>query len=338
MTTTARPLHDEQLPDRTLSVAPMMEWTDTHCRAFHRVLAPGAWLYSEMVTEAAIRHGKRDRLLAFDASEHPVALQLGGSDPAGLAEAARIGAGYGYDEINLNCGCPSERVQAGRFGACLMNEPQLVAECVAAMRAAVDVPVTVKTRIGVDGSEGFAFVSRFVETVAAAGCGLFVIHARKAWLKGLSPKENREVPPLDYPMVHRLKQAFPHLAIIINGGVASLDEVAAQLGHVDGVMIGREAYQSPWFLAELTRASGSEAPVSRAAAVEAYRPYMARQLEHGVPLRAMTRHMLGLFNGQPGGRAWRRCLSEQAGRPGAGLDVLDEALAMLRTDRLAKAA
>ena len=316
----------------------MMEWTDRHCRAFHRVLAPHAWLYTEMVTEAAVRRGKRDRLLAFDSSEHPVVLQLGGSDPAGLAEAAAIGAAYGYDEINLNCGCPSERVQAGRFGACLMNEPRLVAECVAAMRAAVNLPVTVKTRIGVDNAEGFEFVANFVETVGAAGCHTFVIHARKAWLKGLSPKENREVPPLDYPLVHRLKQAFPQFAIIINGGIASAVEVASQLAQVDGVMIGREAYQSPWFLAEMACLLGGEAPASRVEAIERYRPYISAQLEAGVPLRAVTRHMLGLFNGQPGGRLWRRHLSEQAGRPEAGLDVLDEALAYVQAVRLPQAA
>ena len=321
-----------------LSVAPMMDWTDRHCRAFHRILASEAVLYTEMVTAAAVRHGQRDRLLAFDPSEHPVVLQLGGSDPALLAEAARVGQDYGYDAINFNCGCPSDRVQAGRFGACLMAEPALVAECVAAMKATVTIPVTVKTRIGIDKSEGYAFVADFVGRVAEAGCDTFIVHARKAWLKGLSPKENREVPPLDYGVVHRLKRDFPQLAIHINGGVTTLEGIVEQLSHVDGVMIGREAYHSPMFLAEATAMLAGREPISRLAVVEAYRPYMAAQLAQGVKLRAMTRHMIGLFNNMPGGKQWRRYLSENVSHPGAGLSVLDEALSFVTEKTLGQAA
>ena len=299
--------------DRRLCIAPMMDWSDRHCRYFHRLLTPAALLYTEMVHSGAILHGDRARHLAFDESEHPVALQLGGSEPAELSRAAAIGAHFGYDEINLNCGCPSERVQRGRFGACLMTEPEHVAACVAAMIAAVPpaVPVTVKCRIGVDESEELPFLARFVAAVAAAGCRTFVVHARKAWLKGLSPKQNREVPPLRYEVVHGLKRAFPELEIVLNGGLRTPAAARAQLAHVDGVMIGREAYENPWsltaFQAEITGAPGKTAP--RAEIVEAMARYVERQARAGVPDRAVTRHMLGLFNGLPGARAWRRRLT-----------------------------
>ena len=321
-----------------LSVAPMMDWTDRHCRSFHRILAPHAVLYSEMVTAAAIRFGKRDRLLAFDAGEHPVVLQLGGSDPEMLAEAALVGQHYGYDEINLNCGCPSDRVQAGRFGACLMAEPQLVAECVMAMREAVAIPVTVKTRIGIDAQEGYEFVAAFVETVRKAGCETFIIHARKAWLSGLSPRENREVPPLDYSVPYRLKRDFPGLTIIVNGGITTLDGMNGHRPHVDGVMIGREAYQNPSFLADADAMLHSGAAISRLDAILAYRPYVAARLAEGEKLHAMTRHLLGLFNNQRGGRAWRRFISENATRDGAGLSVLDEAIGLVTSTSLEQAA
>jgi tRNA-dihydrouridine synthase A len=312
-----------------LSVAPMMDWTDRHCRSFHRLLAPHAVLYTEMVTAAAIKHGDRERLLRFSPAEHPVVLQLGGSDPALLAEAAAAGAAFGYDEINLNCGCPSDRVQAGRFGACLMAEPALVADCVAAMAEAQPRPVTVKTRIGIDDSNGYEFLSRFIETVAAAGCAHFIIHARKAWLKGLSPKENREVPPLDYEMAYRLKRDFPHLMLSVNGGIQSLTAIDAHLGQIDSVMIGREAYQNPWFLAEVEQHLFDTPHASRTEIIQAYLPYVEAQLARGVPLQAITKHMLGLFNGQRGGRLWRRYLSENTHRAGAGIAVLEAALGLI---------
>jgi tRNA-dihydrouridine synthase A len=313
---------------RKLSVAPMMDWTDRHERAFLRVISRRTLLYTEMVTTGAILHGDRDRLLGFDVGEHPLALQLGGSEPADLAACAREGAGRGYDEINLNLGCPSDRVQRGRFGACLMHEPELVADCVAAMIAAVDIPVTVKTRIGVDEQDSYAALQAFVAKIAAAGCRSFTIHARKAWLSGLSPKENREVPPLRYDVVYDLKRDFPDLEIVLNGGVQSLEEAAAHLARVDGVMIGRAAYQSPYVLAEADRLifGESAAPKSREEIVADFLPYVARQRGAGVPLNSMTRHMLGLFNGLPGARAWRRCLAEEAHKPGAGPEVIEAAL------------
>ncbi len=316
---------------RRFSVAPMMDWTDRHCRAFHRVLTRRGLLYTEMLTAAAVVHGDTKRLLGFDACEHPVALQLGGSEPHQLAEAARIGADLGYDEINLNCGCPSERVQSGRFGACLMGEPQTVAECVAAMRAAVTIPVTVKCRIGIDDKDSEADFRAFVDTVAAAGCSTFIVHARKAWLSGLSPKENREIPPLDHTRVHRLKQARPDLEIIVNGGIASVEAAEGHLARVDGVMLGRAAYQTPWLLADADRRLfGGVNPVSsRGEAVAAFMPYIEERLAEGVFLSRLTRHMLGLYHGQPGGRLWRRHLSENAHRPGAGRAVVDEALALV---------
>lgn len=313
-----------------LSVAPMMDWTDTHCRSFHRVLSPGVLLYTEMVHAQAVIHGDRARLLGFDASEHPVALQLGGSDPASLAEASRIGADWGYDEINLNVGCPSDRVQAGRFGACLMKEPPLVAECIAAMQAAVRVPVTVKCRLGVDEVEDYDVFLAFIDAVAATGCRRFVVHARKAWLQGLSPKENREIPPLRYDWVHRLKRERPDLVISINGGLRELEEVRAQLAHVDGVMIGRAAYHEPYRLHEFAVALEGEPPRTREALLRAWFPYVESQLARGVALKHLTRHILGLFHAQPGGRAFRQVLSEGAPKAGAGLDLLERALAATR--------
>jgi tRNA-dihydrouridine synthase A len=306
----------------------MMDWTDRHCRVLHRMLTRRAVLYTEMLTTGAILHGDRERLLAFDPAEHPVALQLGGSEPGDLAEAARIGEAFGYDEVNLNVGCPSDRVQSGRFGACLMQEPALVAECMAAIGAAVKVPATVKCRIGVDEQDPQESLFALVDACAAGGVGHFVVHARKAHLKGLSPKENRDVPPLDYPLVWRLKRERPDLTIVINGGVASLDEAELHLAHVDGVMLGRAAYHTPGLLGEADRRLFGEAEdVSAAEAVERYRPYIAAQLAAGTHLAAMTRHMLGLFHGSPGARTWRRILTVESVKAGAGLEVVDEALA-----------
>lgn len=306
----------------------MMDWTDRHCRVLHRTLSARALLYTEMLTTGAILHGDRARLLAYDQVEHPVALQLGGSEPADLAAAARIGEAEGYDEINLNVGCPSDRVQSGRFGACLMREPELVAECMAAIGAAVKVPATVKCRIGVDEQDPEESLFRLVDLCAQAGVTSFVVHARKAWLKGLSPKENRDVPPLDYPLVYRLKRERPDLTIVINGGVPDLDETLVHLEHVDGVMLGRAAYHTPAILGEVdARVFGAGEVVDCFEAVERYRGYMADQLAAGVHLAAMTRHMLGLFHGLPGARAWRRVLTVGGVKAGAGLEVLDAALA-----------
>lgn len=314
-----------------LSVAPMMDWTDRHCRFFHRQMTRRAMLYTEMVTSPAIVHGPRPRLLDYDAAEHPIALQLGGSDPRELAQATMITRDWGYDEVNLNCGCPSDRVQSGAFGAVLMLTPDLVARCVAAMQAETGVPVTVKCRIGVDDQEPAEILPRFIEAVAEAGVRHFVIHARKAWLQGLSPKENREIPPLDYPLVLEMKRRFPELMICLNGGVQTLAEARALLDQgLDGVMIGRAAYHDPG--ATLIGADalwGDGFAPDRHSVVEAMRPYIAAHLEAGGRLHQITRHMLGLFHGQPGARSWRRVLSEGANRPGAGLDLLDEALAAL---------
>ncbi|MBN8261695.1 MAG: tRNA dihydrouridine(20/20a) synthase DusA [Xanthomonadales bacterium] len=315
-----------------LSVAPMMDWTDPHCRAFHRVLTPHARLYSEMVHANAVLHGDRARLLAMDPSEHPVALQLGGSEPALLAAAARIGVEAGFDEVNLNCGCPSDRVQAGRFGACLMREPALVAESVAAMIAAVPgVPVTVKCRLGVDDDHEWERFLRFVDAIAAAGCVTFVVHARNAWLQGLSPKENREVPPLRYDWAYRLKRARPGLQVVVNGGIADAAEATAHLAHVDGAMLGRAAYHTPYLLHALDVAWFGGALQPRAALLRAYRPYVEAQLARGVFLKHITRHVLGLFAGEPGGRAFRQVLSEGAHKPGADWSLVERALAL--TDR-----
>ncbi len=310
------------------SVAPMMDWTDRHCRFFHRIMTRRARLYTEMVTTGAILFGPRDRLLAFDAAEHPVALQLGGSDPADLAASARIGADYGYDEINLNVGCPSDRVQNGRFGACLMREPALVGDCVAAMKAVVALPVTVKCRIGVDDQEPREALFGMAEAVKAAGADALIVHARKAWLQGLSPKQNRDVPPLDYVLVHALKRDHPDWPISLNGGVQSIEQGHAELLHVDGVMLGRVAYHSPDILLRVdAELFGQAPPVDDAfQAVERFMPYMAAQLEQGVRLHDMTRHLLGLFAGLPGARAWRRHLATEAPRPGAGLAVVEGAL------------
>lgn len=306
----------------------MMDWTDRHCRMLHRQLTGRALLYTEMLTTGAILHGDRARLLAFDPAEHPVALQLGGSDPADLAAAARIGAAEGYDEINLNVGCPSDRVQSGRFGACLMREPELVAECMAAIAAAVNLPATVKCRIGVDDQDPDDSLFRLVDLCAQAGVRRFVVHARKALLQGLSPKENRDVPPLNYPLVYRLKAERPDLTIVINGGVGSLEEAEAHLGHVDGVMLGRAAYHTPGLLGEVdARLFGDGEVVTPADAVERYKPYIARELAKGTHLAAMTRHMLGFFHGEPGARSWRRILTVESVKPGAGLEVIDAALA-----------
>ena len=311
----------------------MMDWTDSHCRVLHRSLTRRALLYTEMVTVAAILHGDRKRLLGFEACEHPVALQLGGSEPEALAEAARIAQDFGYDEINLNVGCPSDRVQSGRFGACLMKEPDLVAECMTAIRGAVALPVTVKCRIGVDDQDPEIALRALIAQCAEAGVTHFAVHARKAWLQGLSPKENREKPPLDYDLVYRIKRENPALTIILNGGIQTLDEAAAHLGHVDGVMLGRAAYQNPAQLAEIDARFFGDPPRSLAAALAEWDAYVERKLKDGVRLSSMTRHMLGLFHGQPGARAFRRHLSEHAVRDGAGIDVLREALAFLSPER-----
>ncbi len=327
----------------------MMDWTDRHCRAFHRALTSRALLYTEMVTAPAVLHGDRERLLGFDAVEHPVALQLGGSDPAQLAEAARIGAAMGYDEINLNVGCPSDRVQSGRFGACLMREPELVADCMAAIREAVDVPATVKCRIGVDDQDPEVSLFATVDASAAVGITTFIVHARKAWLQGLSPKENRDVPPLDYALVRRLKRERPHLTIVINGGIASLDETETHLDasdgvQLDGAMLGRAAYHEPALLGQVDRRLfGAAADVDPYQAIERYRPYLATRLDEGVRLASMARHMLGLMHGRPGARAFRRILTVEATAPGAGLEVVDRAVeavreAEARKDRMGEAA
>src|SRR5579875_882703 len=338
--------------DCRFCIAPMMDWTDRHCRFFHRILSRRARLYTEMLTAAAVIHGDRARLLGFDEAEHPLAVQLGGSEPEDLARAAAISADWGYDEINLNIGCPSERVQNGAFGACLMREPELVAECVAAMKARVGIPVTVKCRIGVDEQENDALF-RFAERVIDAGVDALIVHARKAWLKGLSPKENRTVPPLDYALVRALKRDHPAMPIVLNGGLKEIAQMKAELAHVDGVMVGRAAYQDPALLLDVDREFFGEAtadrsrglnvigskdperdlrekpgstfsraaPVaSRHAALEAFLPYVEARLKEGVPLSAMTRHVLGLFNGLPGARAFRRHLATEAAKKGAGLE------------------
>nr|WP_321439797.1 tRNA dihydrouridine(20/20a) synthase DusA [uncultured Hyphomonas sp.] len=313
--------------DYRFSVAPMMDWTDRHCRAFHRCLSKRALLWTEMVTADAVIHGDRQRLIGFHEAEHPVVLQLGGSEPHKLAEAARIAEGFGYDEVNLNCGCPSDRVQSGAFGACLMAQPDLVADCVAAMKAVVSLPVTVKCRIAIDDLPARETLFTFIDKVSAAGCEVFTVHARKAWLKGLSPKENRDIPPLDYELVADLKVARPDLTILLNGGIPDIAACAEHLTRFDGVMLGRAAYQTPALLGEVDAVLFGEGEVcSPFEALEAYRPYMAARLAEGVGLHGMTRHMLGLFNGRPGARLWRRTLSERAPRAGAGLEVLDAAL------------
>ncbi|RTL70555.1 MAG: tRNA dihydrouridine(20/20a) synthase DusA [Hyphomicrobiales bacterium] len=321
-------------------VAPMMDWTDRHCRFFHRLMTRRALLYTEMVTADAVLFGPRDRLLGFNAEEHPIALQLGGSDARKLAEAAAIGEGYGYDEINLNVGCPSDRVQDGRFGACLMAEPQLVADLVAAMQARVRVPVTVKCRIGIDDQDSEADFEGFITTVAAAGCTRFMVHARKAWLKGLSPKENREIPPLDYDRVHRLKAAHPELTIILNGGLASVSDGLGHLTDLDGMALGRAAYQTPYILNIVDRDVFGEADTrrSRREVLEALIPYAERHLAAGGRLNNIVRHVLGLYHGQPRARAFRRFLSDHAPRDSAGIDVLKTAITVVEGESRREAA
>jgi len=312
----------------------MMDWTDRRCRSFHRVLTRRARLYTEMVTADAVVFGPRERLIGFDAGQHPVALQLGGAEPRRLAQAARIGADFGYDEINLNCGCPSDRVQSGRFGACLMREPALVAECLAAMAATIEIPVTVKCRIGVDEQDPRAALFPFAEAVREAGAAALVVHARKAWLEGLSPKDNRTVPPLDYPLVYELKRAHSNWPIVLNGGVASLDEARGHLAHVDGVMIGRSAYQDPEILLGVDPVLfGEPAPFPDAfAALEAFMPIVAEGLQRGERLHNFARHLHGLFAGRRGARSYRRILATEATRRGAGLDVLRAAVAQVEQE------
>ena len=318
-----------------VSVAPMMEWTDRHCRFFLRQISRRVLLYTEMVTTGAILFGDRDRLLAYDPGEHPVALQLGGSEPAALAECARIAEAMGYDEINLNLGCPSKRVRSGRFGAGLMAEPELVADCVAAMRRSVQVPVTVKTRTGLDEAPEWPMLSSIAARIFEAGADRLIVHARKAWLDGLSPKQNREVPPLRYDLVYRLKETMPARHIALNGGVATLDEAVRHLDRVDSVMLGRAAYRNPYVLAEVDRRFFGESSLipSRVEVVERILPYVEREIASGTPLKAMTRHLIGLFQAVPGARAWRRHLSEQAHRPDAGEEILSEALDSIAGER-----
>ncbi len=315
----------------------MMEWTDRHCRSFHRLLTRRALLYTEMLTTGAIIHGDRQRQLGFNDAEHPVAIQLGGSDPRALAECAKISEDFGYREVNLNVGCPSDRVQEGRFGACLMAEPRLVGDCVGAMKAAVRIPVTVKSRIGIDEQDPEAALEDLARAVKAAGVDALIVHARKAWLAGLSPKENRDIPPLDYERVFRLKAAHPDLAVVLNGGVASVEQAKAHLDQVDGVMMGRAAYQEPWRLLSVDPVLfGEDAPFgSQRAAVEAFIPYIEAEVASGTRLHSITRHMLGLFQGMPGARAYRRHLATEAVKPGAGTNVLREAIAMVRDRAMA---
>ncbi|PLW68999.1 tRNA dihydrouridine(20/20a) synthase DusA [Pseudohalioglobus lutimaris] len=312
---------------RRFCIAPMMDWSDRHCRYFWRLLTRQALLYTEMVTTGALIHGDRERFLHYSEEEHPVALQLGGSDPAELARCAQWAQEWGYDEVNLNCGCPSDRVQSGLFGACLMAQPERVAAGVRAMLDSCDLPVTVKHRIGIDDMETYQQMLDFVAPVAEAGCEVFIVHARKAWLQGLSPKENREIPPLNYPWVYRLKQDLPHLEIIINGGINNLDEAEAHLAHVDGVMIGRQAYHNPWMLAEVDSRlfNMDRIAESRDDVISGLLPYVERQLKQGTHLNHITRHLLGLYQGVPGARKFRRHLSENAHRQGAGLEVLTDA-------------
>ena len=313
--------------DKIVSVAPMMDWTDRHCRYFHRLLSPRARLYTEMVTSAALVRGKQLRLLEHSQQEHPVALQLGGSDPQELAQAARLGAEAGYDEINLNVGCPSDRVQSGRFGACLMREPELVGDCVRAMRDAVDVPVTVKCRIGVDDQDDYAGLQHFTETMLEAGVRELAVHARKAWLQGLSPKENREIPPLDYERVYRLKREFPQLVVVINGGITTVAQVQAHLTQLDGVMLGRAAYHDPYLLAQVEATLYGEPLPRREDVLHHLRPYVEAELARGTALKHISRHLLGLYQGEPGARSFRRTISEGAHLPGAGWALIEQALA-----------
>lgn len=318
--------------NRLIAVAPMLDWTDRHCRYFLRLVSRKTLLYTEMIAMGAILHGRHERLLAYHPEEHPLAIQLGGSDPSGLAKCAKVAESYGYAEVNLNIGCPSDRVQSGSFGACLMAQPELVAACVAAMRKAVSLPITIKTRIGIDHNDSYEALVRFVQTVADAGCEVFIIHARKAWLKGLSPKENREIPPLRYDVVYQLKRDFPQLKIIINGGITDLTQAQAHLAQVDGVMIGRAFYHDPFAFAATdqliyaTNQSADLQSINRHTILQQYFPYVEQQLAAGVPLTRLIAPVLGLFLGVPGARAWRRHLSEHAHREGAGMEVLTAAL------------
>ncbi|MEZ8020792.1 tRNA dihydrouridine(20/20a) synthase DusA [Vibrio splendidus] len=314
-----------------LSVAPMLDWTDRHCRYFHRLLSQQTLLYTEMITTGAILHGKGD-FLEYNEQEHPLALQLGGSNPVDLAACAKLAGERGYDEINLNVGCPSDRVQNGRFGACLMAEPELVADCVSAMKEVTDIPITVKTRIGIDDQDSYEFLTKFVSTVSEkGGCEQFTIHARKAWLSGLSPKENREIPPLDYDRAYQIKKDFSDLVIAVNGGVTTLEQTKGHLQHLDGVMIGREAYHSPFILAEVDQQIfGLDTPIKkRSQVVEEMYPYIERELSNGASLGHISRHMLGLFQSMPGARQWRRYISENAHKKGAGIEVMQTALAKI---------
>lgn len=313
--------------DRRVSVAPMMGWTDRHYRYFARLISPNALLYTVMITTGAIVYGKKLEVLEYSPEEHPIALQLGGSDPKDLAYCAKIAEEYGYDEVNLNCGCPSDRVQNGDFGACLMAEPERVADCIDAMRQVVSVPVTVKTRIGIDDRDSYEFLTDFVGPIAEKGCDTFIIHARKAILSGLSPAENRTIPPLKWDVAHRLKKDFPQLTIILNGGIQTTEHVLQSLQHVDGVMIGREAYQNPYFLADIEREIfGTEKIMNRHAVIEAMFPYIERMLQSGADLKDITRHMLGLYQGLPGAKRWRRALSEEAYKPAANVNTVVAAL------------
>lgn len=320
------------IESRKLSVAPMLDWTDRDFRYLLRLISKHTLLYTEMVTTGALIHGDRQRFLAHDATEYPLALQLGGSDPTALAECAKMGEDAGYSEINLNVGCPSDRVQSGSFGACLMAEPQLVAEGVAAMKNAVSIPVTVKTRLGIDEQDSYQFLTDFIDAVSAAGCETFILHARKAWLKGLSPKENRDVPPLDYERVYQVKKDYPELHIDINGGIHSLVEVQEHLKHVDGTMVGRAIYHDPYLLADVDNVifnQRSDYVLSRHEVIEAMLPYIEQRMKQGRPLKSITRHLLGLFQGQPGARRWRRDLSENAHLPDAGIHTLQQALSLV---------
>ncbi|MFA0505035.1 tRNA dihydrouridine(20/20a) synthase DusA [Vibrio sp. 10N.222.54.B12] len=318
-------------PSSRFSVAPMLDWTDRHCRYFHRLLSQQTLLYTEMVTTGAILHGKGD-FLEYNEQEHPLALQLGGSNPVDLAACAKLAGERGYDEVNLNVGCPSDRVQNGRFGACLMAEPELVADCVSAMKEVTDIPITVKTRIGIDDQDSYEFLTKFVSTVSEkGGCEQFTIHARKAWLSGLSPKENREIPPLDYDRAYQIKKDFSDLVIAVNGGVTTLEQTKEHLQHLDGVMIGREAYHSPFILAEVDQQIfGLDTPIKkRSQVVEEMYPYIERELSNGASLGHISRHMLGLFQSMPGARQWRRYISENAHKKGAGIEVMQTALAKI---------
>lgn len=317
--------------DHTFSIAPMLDWTDRHCRYFHRLLSQRAVLYTEMVTTGAIIHGKGD-YLAYNEQEHPLVLQLGGSDPKDMAHCAKIAAGRGYDEVNINVGCPSDRVQNGMFGACLMARPELVAACVAEMREQADIPVTVKTRIGIDEQDSYEFLTTLIEQCAAAGCEHFIIHARKAWLKGLSPKENREIPPLDYPRVHQLKRDYPHLSFSLNGGLKTIEACQQQLTDLDGVMVGREVYTNPWLLSQVDEQLYGEAAFAKTPyeVVEQMIPYIEQQMQQGARFWQIARHMLGLFQGVPGARQWRRTLSERGHLPESGPELLLSALAQVR--------